>query len=263
MHMKVTNLSSGSKGNCTFVCANNTKILVDIGIGIKLVESGLRELGYSADQIDAVLITHEHYDHVSGLSNFAKKYSHIKIYVNVDVWGKILNKYPELENIQTFYFIYDTSFSVGDFTCVAMKNFHDSISCASFILSEGGGKLGICTDLGQITDYQIEMLSDCKVVYLECNHDKTMLANCDYPKILKDRISGKYGHLSNDQCAVAAVKMLSQQTKVIVLSHLSENSNTPELAYARVMDEIEMSGIKNFHLLIAYPKKVSKTITIL
>ena len=261
--MKVTNLSSGSKGNCTFVCTDNTKILVDIGIGIRLVESSLKEIGHSANEIDAILITHEHSDHVAGLLNFAKKYNDIKIYVQVDVWKKILYKYPELQTMQTFYIIYDTSFSVGDFTCVAMKNFHDSVSCASYIISSGGGKLGICTDLGQITDYQVEMLSSCKAVYLECNHDENMLASCNYPQILKARISGKYGHLSNDQCAIAAVKMLSKQTKVIVLSHLSENSNTPELAYARVMDEIEMANIKNFHLLIAYPKKVSKTITIL
>ena len=101
--MKVTNLSSGSKGNCTFVCTDNTKILVDIGIGIRLVESSLKEIGHSANEIDAILITHEHSDHVAGLLNFAKKYNDIKIYVQVDV-SRAPNYADILYNIRYFFF---------------------------------------------------------------------------------------------------------------------------------------------------------------
>lgn len=261
--MKVTNIASGSKGNITFVEANSTKILVDIGISLSRVEKALKELGSSAEKIDAVLITHEHSDHIGGLECFAKKYPHVHIYTNKLVWKEVSSRCPTVAGKQEVHFFeYDTMFSVGEFSCCAMENYHDSKSCASFIISCGGGKLGICTDLGIITEHQIDMLSQCKVVYLECNHDKKMLAECAYPAILKKRISGKNGHLSNDQCATSAAKLALGQTKVIVLSHISENSNTPELAYSRVADELEMANIKNTILLLAYQNKIGKTITI-
>ena len=157
---------------------------------------------------------------------------------------------------------YEKQFSIGTLSAYAMQNFHDSVSCASYIFSsKSGGSVGICTDLGQITDHQIDMLSRCKVVYLECNHDISMLASCHYPQIVKTRISGKNGHLSNDQCAFASAKLAAAQTKVIVLSHISQNSNQPEVAYSRVAAELELANQKPL-LLLAYQNKVGKTITI-
>ena len=261
--MKVTNLSSGSKGNCTFVSAKNTKLLVDVGIGIKLLQSSLNQLGENLETINAVLISHEHSDHVCGLESVVKKYPDLHIYVLEPVWKAMVKKCSSLANCQNVHLIvFETGFSVGDLTVVAIENYHDSEACASFILSDGGGKLGICTDLGIITEHQVDMFSTCKVVFLECNHDKKMLSQCEYPKILKQRISGTFGHLSNEQCASAALKMVQNQTKVIVLSHISENSNLPEVAYSCVANLFEQNNIKNVHLLLSYPKKVGKTITI-
>ena len=262
--MKVTNLSSGSKGNCTLVVGKNTNVLVDVGIGITLLEKSLQSLNNSLANINAILITHEHTDHICGLVYLVKKYPDIHIFVNNNVWAEIICKSDNLQNLQNVHLInFDVSFSVGEFTVVALKNFHDSSSCASFIISQGDSKLGICTDLGIITDYQIDMLSMCKVVYLESNHDKSMLQNCKYPQFLKERIAGNYGHLSNQQCTTAALQMVQKNTKVVVLSHISEESNTPELAYSCIANAFEQAGVKNVHILISYPKKVGKTITIL
>jgi len=262
--MKVTNLSSGSKGNCTLVVGDHTTLLVDVGIGIRLLESCLQQLGNKAENINAVLITHEHSDHICGLASLIKKHPEIHIYVYANVWGQIINSCEHLESfINVHKFTYDSNFSVGEFNVVALENFHDSTSCASFIISQGERKLGICTDLGIITDYQVEMLSMCKVVYLECNHDKKMLANCSYPAFLKGRIGGTNGHLSNEQCANAALRMAQKNTKAIVLSHISENSNLPEVAYSCVANTLEQAGINKVHILLSYPKKMGKTITIL
>lgn len=239
-------------------------MLVDIGLGIRLLTTSLQQLGIDSQSINAILITHEHSDHICGLSCFAKKYSDVHVFVYADVWREIIKKYPELSNLQNVHlFAYDTTFSVGEFTCVAMSNFHDSASCASFILSQNQSRVGFCTDLGIITDYQVEMLSTCKVVYLESNHDKEMLKNCGYPYILKQRIGSQHGHLSNEQCAQAALKMVQKQTKVVVLSHISENSNLPEVAYSHIADIFAQNNVQNVHILLSYPKKVGKTITIL
>lgn len=262
--MKVTNLSSGSKGNCTLVVGDVTTLLVDVGIGIRLLETSLQQLKSSVANVNAVLITHEHSDHVSGLASLAKKNPDIHIFVYPSVWQQMVNSCGQLSSFANVHkFAYDSTFSVGEFNVVALENFHDSVSCASFILSQGERKLGICTDLGIITDYQVEMLSMCKVVYLECNHDKKMLANCAYPAFLKNRIGGTNGHLSNEQCASAALKMVQKNTKAIVLSHISENSNLPEVAYSCVINTLEEAGINKVHVLLSYPKKVGKTITIL
>lgn len=260
--MKVTNLSSGSKGNCTVV-QNSTTVLVDIGLNYKNLQSSLSQIDVSAENIDALLITHEHSDHIFGIESLIKKQPHIHVYAHPLVWEQVTKKYPSLKNFANIHnFTYNIAFSVGDFTVYPMENFHDSVSCASFIISCGGGKLGICTDLGIITENQIDMLSTCKVVYLECNHDKLMLKNCSYPQILKNRISSKYGHLSNDQCATAVVRLTQKQTKVVVLSHISQNSNLPEVAYGRVMDELQLAGKEDTLVLLGYQNKVGKTITI-
>lgn len=262
--MKVTNLSSGSKGNCTFVETDSTKILVDIGINYKSLQESLAVVSFTANILDAVLITHEHSDHVSGLELLIKKQPHLHVYVHKLVWEYITKKYSSLQSFDNVHFInYNLPFSVGDFTVLPMENFHDSVSCASFIINAGGGKLGICTDLGIITEYQVSMLSECKVVYLECNHDKQMLKDCHYPQIIKNRIAGNYGHLSNNQCAESAVVLASNKTKVLVLSHISENSNLPEIAYTCVANKLAEYNLDDIHLLIGYQKKVGKTITIL
>lgn len=260
--MKVTNLCSGSKGNCTLLISDNTNIIIDVGITYKLLTSLLASFNLTADKINAVLLTHEHIDHVSGLATFIKNNPQVHIYVQRDVWQALLLKYAACKSLQNVhYFTYLTPFSVGDFTATALENMHDSITCASFILSTGGGKVGIATDLGVITDRQIDYLKNCKAVFLESNHDVERLYNCGYPYLTKKRISSNNGHLSNEQCAKACIKLASGQTKVIVLSHLSQRSNLPELAYNCVADALSMAGAEAT-ILLAWQDKPSKSITI-
>ncbi len=261
--MKVTNLCSGSKGNCTLISAENTAILVDIGLSYKRLTELLNQYNMSCDKIDALLLTHEHIDHVSGIAVFAKRHPNIHIFVYNMVWKKLIIKYPELASLVNIHnFIYRTPFSVGDFTVFAIENMHDSVSCATFIISAGGGKLGIATDLGIITDYHISMLSTCKAVFLECNHDDKMLTKCGYARMQQERIGGEFGHLSNEQCARAAIKLVNAKTKVVVLSHISSRSNLPELAYGCVANAFAAAGVEGT-ILLAYQDRPSKTITII
>lgn len=260
--MKVTSLSSGSKGNSSIVLGEYTNVLIDIGIGIRFLQTCLREFNLNETDINALIISHEHSDHICGLESLIKHNPNVQVYANQLVWGEIIKKYPKLQFVNVHLFNYNTSFSVGEFSVLAMENFHDSISCASFIISKNNSQVGFCTDLGIITDYQVDMLSRCKVVFLECNHDPQMLASCGYPYILKQRILSNNGHLSNSQCASAALKMVQNQTKVVVLSHISENSNLPERAYSVVADMFAQNQIKDVHILLGYPQKMGKTITI-
>lgn len=260
--MKVTNLCSGSKGNCTLLQAENTNIIIDVGISYKLLTELLVSFNLTADKINAILITHEHIDHVSGLATFIKNNPQVHIYVNSDVWQFLTSKYSAcsgLDNVH--YFNFYTPFSVGEFTVTPLQNMHDSVTCASFILGCGGGKVGIATDLGIITDRQIDYLKTCKVVFLESNHDLERLYNCRYPYLTKKRISSDKGHLSNQQCAKACIKLVSGQTKAIVLSHLSQHSNLPELAYNSVANALSMAGLEAT-ILLAWQDKPSKSIII-
>lgn len=260
--MKVTNICSGSRGNCTLVVGDNTTMLVDIGLTCKRLELAFAGLGVATDKVDAILITHEHTDHISGLEVFVKKYPHVRIYVHPLVWDRLQVKFAFFRTYHNVHkFEYLTKFSVGEFSVVALENMHDSITCASFIIHAGGGKLGIATDLGVITDRQVDMLSMCKVVFLECNHDKSMLNNCGYGYMQRQRIASANGHLSNEQCAKAAIRLVSKQTRVVVLSHISGQSNLPELAYGHVSNAFAEAGVEGT-ILLAWQDKPTKTITI-
>lgn len=264
--MKVTNLSSGSDGNCTFVSSGEYKILVDIGINYKLLKTLLSQINEDCEGINAILITHEHFDHICGLECFLKKHPNVIICANQQVWEQV--KYRLFKNkidfnLNNIIFIdYNKTVNVGAFNVQAIENMHDSVSCCSFVIDCGGGKLGISTDLGLVTRQHIDALSECKVVYLECNHDLEMLNASKYPYMLKQRIKGTHGHLSNSQCAAAAVEIVKNKTKVIVLSHISKNSNIPEVAYSEVANALG-DDLNKITLLLTYPKRISKTISIL
>lgn len=237
--MRVCNLASGSKGNCTYIESDTTRVLVDIGVTAKYVEDNLNELGVLPDSIDAILITHEHSDHIKGVSTFAKKYN-VKIFC-AEVLKDCLS--TQLMGCQDLIYSYNGEFELGDLRIIPFPLSHDSVACFGYRIVDGDASVSLATDLGFCPDNVFKMIKSSALVFLEANYDPEMLFACNYPPFLKKRIMGNSGHLSNKDCASVAEKLAYSGTRQIVLSHISENSNTQFLAYTTVKNYLESKGI--------------------
>ncbi|MDR1905674.1 MAG: MBL fold metallo-hydrolase [Clostridiales bacterium] len=234
--LKICCLGSGSKGNCFFIESERIKLLVDAGLNFSDIKSKLLEIGISILDISGVLITHEHTDHIGGLTGFSN--SGIPIFAHARAARVIENKIRGL-NMRAvngefdFYGIGVTSFNIP----------HDSAGPLGYRLSNGNISVGIATDMGHISLSAAEGLKDCDCVVIEANHDKDMLLNGKYPHALKKRITGGRGHLSNLDCAELLSSIVTPRTKNVWLAHLSEENNLPELAFETVVKELQKIGI--------------------
>ncbi len=237
--MRVCNFSSGSKGNCTYIEGENEKILIDIGVNAKYVEDTFKELNICPKDIDAILITHEHADHIKGVMAFAKKYS-TKIFC-AEVLKDCLT--TQLIGCENLICTYSSDFYIGELHIIPFPLSHDSIACFGYRVMEGNDSVSVVTDLGYCPESVFKMIKSSTIVYLEANYDPEMLFTCNYPTFLKKRIMSNKGHLSNNDCAIIAEKLAYSGTRQIVLSHISENSNTQFLAYSTVKKYLESKGI--------------------
>ena len=254
--MKIVSLASGSKGNAYFLEAGNTKVLIDCGLSLKKLEERLQNIGESASNIDYVLISHEHSDHIQGLEAFYKKYKK-PIYSNYMSAEYIVKLKPSLDG-HIFTFSSET-FKVGDVEVLPIQVSHDSVYCTAFKLSYGDNNVAIVTDIGVFENSLYDLLCGCKVIYIESNHDEVMLKNCAYPYIIKKRIASDLGHLSNLDCARAIINLYKSGTKFFVLSHISENSNTYEKAYITIANFLLENGVdadKDLTIRFAHQDKV-------
>lgn len=256
--MKIVNLGSGSKGNCTLVCTETTYILIDAGLPIVEIESKLNVLGVEPTKINGILITHEHVDHIKSVGKLSKKYS-IPIYAHFEEWqclsSKDKNILPQLKNEFD-----NNDFYVGDMTISNFKLSHDANVCVGYSIYSNGAKFSIATDLGTCPKTIIKKLKGSNVVLLEANHDENLLLNNPkYPVILKKRILSNKGHLSNNACAEVISQLVGGTTQVI-LGHLSEENNSPSLAYNSIKAFLAQKGIiegKNIFIDVAYQHQLS------
>lgn len=237
--MKVFSIASGSKGNCTFVKSDTTCILVDCGISIQKLAAAIERRGESVDDVCAVLITHEHGDHVRGLAMLVKRCPQIKIYAHKEVCRVVAIKEPILARFLSP--IVSPLFYLKEFMISAFLLPHDSVACFGYGIYSADKKFSIATDIGTVTDNLIESIFDSDLVFIESNHSKKMLRDCQvYHSVLKARIAGAGGHLSNHDCAevISAIcerrKKNGQQDCNFVLCHLSENTNSSEVATQEV-----------------------------
>lgn len=245
--MRICNLSSGSKGNCTYIESEKGKILLDIGVNAKYVELCLERLNVLPENIDAILITHEHSDHIKGVSVFARKYN-ISIYCERALFD-VLNL--QLNNCSHLIHNFDTDFFIKDMHIVPVELSHDSTACCGYKIIENDAVASFITDTGYCSDEVFEVIKSSAIVYLESNYDEQMLFACMYPTFLKKRIMSNKGHLSNLDCAKVIEKLTSTGTRLVVLSHISENSNTPALAFNTVKNYLESKNIVvNEHIKI-------------
>ncbi len=239
--MRLCSIASGSSGNCIYAGTESTHVLVDAGISGKRVEAGLHSIGLTGHDIDGILVTHEHSDHISGLGVLCRRY-HIPVYATPGTIGAIrscgsIGKIPE----ELFCEVWaDESFTIKDLTVNPMQISHDAAQPVAYRLSYGTKRAAVCTDLGTYNDYTVECLKGMDVLFLEANHDVNMLQVGSYPYYLKQRILGNRGHLSNENSGRLLSRVLHDDLKAVFLGHLSQENNLPELAYETVRLEIAM-----------------------
>lgn len=239
--MDLCSIASGSSGNCIFVGADRTSVLVDAGISGKRVEAGLRILDRSVADMDGILVTHEHSDHIKGLGVLARKYQ-IPIYATAGTIRAMmrtssLGKMPEgiFHEIRA-----DEPFSIGTMQVKPFSICHDAAEPVGYRLECGRKSIGIATDMGHYDEYTVEHLKSLDALLLEANHDVHMLQMGGYPYYLKQRILGDLGHLSNENAGKLLCRLLHDNLKAVLLGHLSKENNYEKLAYETVRTEVTM-----------------------
>lgn len=256
--MKCVSLASGSKGNSYLIETNKSKFLVDIGLTYKELLEKLNELKVDINSIDAVFISHEHSDHIKGLDTFLKENNRAKIYVHNNGAKAISDKLKNgLKNEIVFY---NNQFVVNDFVVSPFKLSHDSVYCTGYSFYDDKAKISIATDTGCYNQAILDGLKGSTLVYLEANHDKEMLLkNPKYPPILKRRILSDKGHLSNDASEEIIEFLTINNTQQVVLSHLSEENNSPSFAYSYIKNKLDKVGIvegENIFIDVAMQHKI-------
>ena len=255
--MKISVLSSGSKGNSTLIEGKGTKILIDLGVTKSYIEEKLNELEVDPNEINAILITHTHVDHVQGLKVFLKKYKPL-VYVTEELLH-LLKEY----DIKADYKLYESAKAViGDIEINLIKTSHDALGSIGFIVKSYDKSLVYITDTGYINNKYFEVLKNHHLYVMESNHDVKMLMEGNYPYHLKRRILGNKGHLSNDDAAYYLSEFVGDNTKTIVLAHLSDDNNTYEKAYDTVSKTLESKNKKIENIVIAKQKQRTELIEI-
>ena len=239
--MRLCSLASGSSGNCIYVGSEATHLLVDVGISGKRTESGLNELELTGRDLDGILITHEHADHIQGLGVIARKYD-IPIYATKGTIEamKSMSSLGKVDEDLFHEIREDEKFTLKDLTINPMRISHDAAQPVGYRISYGNKRVAVCTDLGVYNDYTVECLKGMDALLIEANHDVNMLQVGPYPYYLKQRILGDRGHLSNENSGRLLCRILHDKLKTVLLGHLSKENNLPELAYESVRMEINM-----------------------
>lgn len=252
--MKFCSLASGSSGNSEYVGSDSTSILIDAGISTRRIVNGLDIVGVSADSLDAILVTHEHSDHIKGLEVFLSKYN-VPLYATMPTLDAVAraDKKNRIDKSLFKAIKPDKAFLIGDIEVMPFATSHDAGQSVCYTLQSGRKKIGIATDLGVYDNYVISKLSGSNIMFIEANYDLSMLQAGPYPYSLKKRILSDVGHLSNDMGARLILQLLGRHVTNVFLGHLSKENNYPALAYETVRYELnkEYGDISRFHLATA------------
>ncbi|MGC4100729.1 MBL fold metallo-hydrolase [Ferruginibacter sp.] len=225
MSLFITSLNSGSNGNCYYIGNSNEAVLVDVGISCRETEKRMKQLGLDIKKVKAIFISHEHTDHIKGVSTLAHKYS-LPVYIT-----QLTAKHgPRLIGHLSRSFKANEPIAVGELLVTAFAKQHDAADPHSFIISYNNTTVGVFTDIGIACENVLHYFKQCHAVFLEANYDEDMLENGRYPIHLKNRIRGGEGHLSNKQALELFIQHRPPFMTHLLLSHLSKENNTPELA---------------------------------
>lgn len=225
MGIRFASLGSGSSGNATLVSHDETYVLIDCGFSLKEAQRRIERLGLCLSRLAAVLVTHEHSDHIKGVPALARKHK-VPVYMTPGTYhSRELGSIPELNLIHNYQ-----SFTVGGLEIQPVAVPHDAREPAQFVFRNGGSALGILTDLGSVTSHVLDAYGGCDALLLEANHDRQMLASGPYPQFLKSRVAGAWGHLSNEQTVALLQQMDTSRLRHLVVGHISRKNNTLDLA---------------------------------
>ncbi|HEY8624157.1 MAG TPA: MBL fold metallo-hydrolase [Casimicrobiaceae bacterium] len=246
--MRFACLGSGSEGNGLLVEAGATRLLIDCGFGIRDTVARLARIGVAPESITAIIVTHEHSDHVGGVAAFAARYQ-TPVWLTFGTLSAVAERFAGLPKVYGF----DThdAFAIDAIQVRPFPVPHDAREPVQFVCSDGQWRLGVLTDLGVSTLHVEASLSGCDALVLECNHDAGMLANGDYPHALKQRIAGRFGHLDNEAAAGLLSRLDNSKLKHVFAAHLSQHNNMPDLARAALATALGCSldwiGIADQH----------------
>lgn len=254
--MRFCSLYSGSSGNCIYVGSDNTHLLIDVGVSMKKVVAALQEIDVKPEEINGILVTHEHSDHIQGLGVFLRKYG-TPVY-STSKTLEAVSRYKNLGKVDFSLFQGiepEQSFQIHDLWVKPISIWHDSVDPVCYTVSDDNKKISIATDMGDFDRHIVDALSGADAMLIEANHDVRMLEVGPYPFHLKQRILSKHGHLSNERGGQLVRELLNDHMKGIYLGHLSKENNYPELAFEAVKNELfgnpYSNDCRDFNMMVA------------
>ncbi len=260
MPVRLTILGSGSSGNCAYLEAGETRILIDAGFSLRQIRQRLATIGRGPENLTGILITHEHSDHVQSLAQFSEKLR-IPVYCNRPTGEAI--EYQLQVKLNSHLFSTGATFELGDLEVETFSVPHDAQDPVGYLVKTAEGNIGFLTDLGHATRLVLERVRRANVLVLESNHDIKMLQECPTrPWSLKQRILGRHGHLSNEAAAAAAEQIMSADLRHLYLGHISRECNRPDLALRVVSERLEKIGAQHVHLELTSQKVPCQTLTL-
>ena len=242
MELRFSPLFSGSSGNATYVGCDDAHLLIDAGVSGTRVTQELQKVGVDPSALTAILVTHEHADHVKGIGILSRKYD-LPIYATEGTWRELYNKIGNIAEKNMRIFTPGEDFFLGSINITPFSTPHDAAEPVMYTFELNGAKLAIATDLGCVRDSWLKYVSGAAAVLLESNYDPDMLKAGPYPYDLKKRILSRHGHLSNDDAGEVAVELVKQGARQIILGHLSKENNFPDLAMRSCELILQQAGI--------------------
>lgn len=241
--MRVCTLMSGSSGNAIYIESEKAKVLIDAGQAGKTLTRALQEsCGVEPGDLDAILVTHAHRDHIHGAGIMSRKYD-LPLYATEGTWCEMSPLIGKIKPDKRNYLKNNASLELGDLTIETFPTSHDAMEPVGFICRSGDKSVGIATDSGVFTTAMGNRLRNVNCLVLESNHDPEMLNKGPYPWSLKRRIASILGHLSNDSAGAALLKTIGEKTRNVILAHLSEENNRPALALKTVLEILEKNQV--------------------
>ncbi len=262
--MKLCSIRSGSRGNAILVWTDKTKLMIDCGISGKAAETGMRQAGISPEELNGVLVTHEHKDHTGGVGILSRRYG-IPVFANEGTWAAMEKDLGKIAPEHKKSFSHLQEFSIGDIGISPFAIPHDAADPVGYAMEGEGKKLAIATDIGVLQESLFRAIKGSEAVLLESNHDRNLLDMGSYPLPLKQRIRSQVGHLSNEEAGKAAEFLVRMGVRQIMLGHLSPENNYPLLAEQTVKNALTAAGIqpgRDMTLSIAPGDALSQTLTI-
>lgn len=261
--MNYISLSSGSCGNCHYIEGDHTKIIVDAGISGKKIIENLNVHGKNLEELNAIMVTHEHTDHIKAVGILSRKFD-TPIYATEKTWEQMESTLGKISTNNIKIFKKGELLNIGSVTVDSFAISHDAADPVGYSFLQGSKKIAIVTDTGRITEEVFEKIKGSDIAVIESNYDEDMLSFCAYSPSLKQRIRSDYGHLSNSEAGYLGIALVKSGTKNLLLAHLSKDSNLPQLAFQTVGSILTSHGIRpeDVGLDVIHRGKVSRLYSI-